>query len=521
LARKKTSRKKTIPKKNPQRRKHPNNTDAANELGVRWPRKKLSLEEAVELVEDHAQTVFGPDSAIGEIKRHARIHSNDPGEHIRSLLRQSQQIGHVPQTDEYVPAGVMFRDYAFRILPTAHEIKNRIFIPGHRMLPYHSSLVDPLELKFLADGRELEWIRFHGGMQELMQYYSMMGQNEVLFFLTPVRATDAKGNPLFETGALDMSEIYERVNFKAGDQLEVRIQDFRGGVYELSPVNLEMQMLERKSTVELDDRLTELLLKNLGGELPWLPTKALIDAFAEIYMEDNKLPGPFSPFGPFLMKNKKLDLDHFSFFKILVIVPAGESADDFYRDFYESAASPGDGRCETMDDLFHLAGLSLSESLVRAVILDDLDFENEGPEGVLDRMFRNREQIGWSNQHRELFLEFYNELYEELRELHTRLPPSPEISRLRRKIVEILTDHLEFLRKLDYMRVEIDELPQEEMAKLAELDMMLSAMPEVLERPDDDSEPAEFDDLCAQLDAVAAIRTDITRKIEKQIRIKR
>ena len=480
-------------------------------------------------MEEQANTPISMNVIMLEIKKKARIHNPDPDAHIRNLLVESPYLGYASHQDTLIPTRTLYKNLSFRIQPTPHEIKFKILIPGHRLLPYTAPDIAPHELRFYYKRKKVRWKTHRDSIEDLMLYFNLISQTNLMHFITPLPEGSPGGIPLVDTEVLDLSAFYEETNFKSGEQVNVNILDYDKGRFNLTRVTREELLMERKAMVAQDKKLIEYLNNELKNLPPRFPCEPLLNAQSALYMDqlqeiDQDGEGtpavPYSPYGPLLNNNDLIELDFFNPAGVLTLVPSGVSADEFYAAYFDAQTFRQDGRCENLDDLFEIAGLSLNESMVRAYIMDGLAFGDKKPATILERMFNNLRNIAWNEHQKSLFYDFFMDIFN--RQFKARHENNnPETAKLRHKILASMDRHLEFLRLLDSFSVGLDELPGDEMSQLLEIDTMFSALLDFMERAaDDEFAPADVTDMNEKLDYLEAARLELTRKAEKSLGIK-
>ena len=479
----------------------------AGDLGLPWPEPKCDLKTAVALVEQHAGQPFHLKEIVAEIRRHARIRNPDPREHIRSLLSEAPGLARIPAEELYLPAKHLFQEAVFYIAPTEQELAEGILVPGHRFYPFMNASVPPNQVAISPEnGAAFPRQTMVWPFEELLIFHSLMGVQEMLLLCKPVDEGPLQGpETLVEFEAYDLSAFYQAHGFSQGDLILARVLDYAAGVFQLSYADAQMRLLLQKDTVEQDAQLEGYLVELMEVAGPDPPLYLLRDAYAHLSRVRGDLSKPASPFGQFLGQSKRVALSDYHTRPCLV--PWGEEP----MEYYGSLSVPEyDGRCETLEDLFVKGDLSLDMPYVCAVILDDLDHARGGKEAVVERIMKGRLIPQWDKSDWAFFHEEFGQLWEEIQRQRRELSPNQQVRAFRRRILEQCDEHLAFLRELDWMGLEPEELPSQEMVAMATLDGFYHQLLAALETPLDKEEIELLEEqFSAMEEQGAALRTAI------------
>ncbi|MDR1949366.1 MAG: plasmid pRiA4b ORF-3 family protein [Spirochaetaceae bacterium] len=196
-----------------------------------------------------ADYVFGQtgDFSISDFAKDPRIAENKDfrGLSKRELLTGLDVSCLVFSRDNQVftPRQRYFADARFIISPTEDEIDGGVLIPGHRFLPFCTAATFPWDCTLTPpEGKALTKKKITRSFDSLQIFYTLFGwenagdllvsdQEENQRLLT---ASDFAGDTKVTISVYDCSKLYKQWNFKAGDGILCRVDDWASGFYSIT-----------------------------------------------------------------------------------------------------------------------------------------------------------------------------------------------------------------------------------------------------------------------------------------------
>ena len=128
----------------------------------------------------------------------------------------------------------MFTKQSFSILPTRYEISNKILVIGHRCIPFGNPDILPCDYKFSFNGNNIPHKVVEMQTNDLFEYYYLHGEEFVPQYLAldpansgfDIAGCDYELPGKMRATVLDMTEIYGKSDFKSGDRLKVRLENW-------------------------------------------------------------------------------------------------------------------------------------------------------------------------------------------------------------------------------------------------------------------------------------------------------
>ena len=155
----------------------------------------------------------------------------------------------------FKPRQVFFQGARFIVSLTEEEILNRVLIPGHRFLPFHSDRVDPWNCVLLLDGEKLPAKGMRKPIDSLTIYYSLLGwENAPSLFMADHEENrdifdsieQTKGKKVLIT-VFDLDHLLRDPRYTPGSRLLCEVRDWRRGVFSLSFLPKDEGLESRKS----------------------------------------------------------------------------------------------------------------------------------------------------------------------------------------------------------------------------------------------------------------------------------
>jgi hypothetical protein len=143
---------------------------------------------------------------------------------LKKTAKNEVDIGNAIQASDYYvswegifyPKTTFLKNFLIRVQPNEFEIKEGIFVPGHRLLPFHPPLMAVNDIAFQYNGSPLKTQIRKFKINELMPYISFMDFQKV-----PILNIEAilDGNSDLEFEVCNMKTFYKKNNFQLGDSI--------------------------------------------------------------------------------------------------------------------------------------------------------------------------------------------------------------------------------------------------------------------------------------------------------------
>ncbi len=171
------------------------------------------------------------------------------------------------------------------------------------------------------------------------------------------------------------------------------------------------------------------------------------------------------------------------------------------------------GEEESLDEIFQCIGLDLTEGLFEAYMRDELNSGKGSIDGVMERIFQDRELMFYSEEQEDIFQDLAAELWEEVK--GSPGDESAEIAEYRSRCLAINSRITAFIRSLDRRGLVPDDLPMEHMMSLGQFSSVLSGLIEQLNQPEaeDDSFVSDF----IQLEQVEQTAQEMMDTVESSL----
>lgn len=194
-----------------------------------------------------------------------------------------------------------FRGGKFIVNLSQFEAENRLFIPGHRLLPFLNPSVRPWRIEITASGNgPLRRIRSSAGSETLKPLYSLYGEENFLFLLiddvqenSSIIIDSAESSYKLYFTAYDLSPLYngKKPESLAGNiALKLRIDDWEKGFYTAELLQTERNNTEPGEWIERLEKGFRTVLEK-EKKLQMVP-EVMSDAFVyggKILLEDPQL----------------------------------------------------------------------------------------------------------------------------------------------------------------------------------------------------------------------------------------
>jgi hypothetical protein len=140
--------------------------------------------------------------------------------------------------DKCYPKRWILKDYNFRIKLTEYEIKHKIFVVGHRLIPFVYEITDTEKPRFIIEldnGKtiKLKTKKIHIPVADAMQFFSLLNvmdfPNDKLFF--ELYDTKNTGKEKIKIEVFDLTEVFNNFDIEFGDTFIAHLPDYKKPEY--------------------------------------------------------------------------------------------------------------------------------------------------------------------------------------------------------------------------------------------------------------------------------------------------
>ncbi len=409
------------------------------------------------------------------------------------ILHQSNLVFSADD-EAFLLRSAFFRDGKFLISLTPDEAHSRVLIPGHRFVPFHSHEILPWNCELrLSDNKALPTKRVTRRVNDIIIYHTLFDLKNLPLILSldgeeniMVFQEDEPRDARVTLTVFDLDEV-SSTDFNGGDRLMCTVQDWNAGIFALERLPAEphepaaqgrwMEHLEGGFARAFDD---------LG--LPASMEEVI--AYAYFYSGKEILRNPHLHIGGFVEQSQFVDF--VSFGAETCLWRKGEGAESFAPSWPAPRVPRGDD--DSLEAILDDLGFSLSTEDVEAYMRDELFCRRNDLDNVITRCAKGRMVEFHDGEQRNAFYQFVNKLWEQVQEDYNYFSDQTS-GKLRSKALEILDQHLGWLREFDQRGLTPQDLPAKEMATVgqtaAQLSELLAALNRVENIPRDEYEKME------------------------------
>jgi hypothetical protein len=375
----------------------------------------------------------------------------------------------------FKPRHLFFQNARFIISPTEEETKNRLLIPGHRFIPFCSSLTQPWKCGLLSSSPEAKAGQvpkkiIQRNISSLFVYYTLFGQENLSYTLIQDQSENEK---VFEDEsfnaehaavtitAFDFTSLFREWNFSFGDGLLLEVKDWMHGIY-------TVEHLPRKRRRELMKTSAEWIAKLEKGFLKAFDDLGLAFsleeqiAYAYYYAGSPVLKAPPLHLGGFLDSSSRVNF-------VTVGIETRlwrETRVDVADLNYHAQPAPA-GASGSLDAIFEDLGVALTETEVEAYMRDELFRRKDNPDAVLERILADRSIPFFSEDQMNDFGRYCKKLWNRVKRNYNyfadQLP-----GKARNRILLLLDNHYAWMRNLEIHEIRDSDIPLQEITALSQ-----------------------------------------------------
>lgn len=361
----------------------------------------------------------------------------------------------------------------FSIKPTKMEIENKILITGHRCIPFADPEMIPSYIKYISEIGEIPQKVVELPTISVRPLYKYCGEEfipQLIAYDPANEALNLSNNdfelpPIINITANDMSEFYEKVDFKYGDRLLAAVVDWNEGVVLIEHVscskdNIFEETKEDKIRKEWAIQFECAMSTNfdLNG-----PCASIDEQIENVFLSDIKelcIPEAAS-FEEVLDSSDLIDIVDYGVETRLwrkdEEIPAYGPWSD--KDFAENQPT-------NIENTFSLGNLAVPEFIIDSYVYDSLFLKEENPKNILGRIapssiiLKQREQ-------KALLLKIQSK-YDSIKESFNWFADYP-VGEVRHSALQIYTKLFILLGEIESANLDLDKVPQQELVILSQL----------------------------------------------------
>ena len=419
----------------------------------------------------------------------------------------------------YILRHNFFQDKSFRISPTEHELSLGVLFAGHRFIPFCNPDMKPTDCVLRLNGKEVPKKNIRTPLSQIDIYHTLLGIDALdsIFNIetglpNPKELEDGEDVEVTIT-VFDMAEVYSSNAMKSGDRITATVCDWNQGIYDLcvtpaSEMDREFSLI-RKWCQAMDDAL-DFVFDQYG-----VAAGAADQLARAFFMGDPclmELPGMH--IGGYLGSSKQVCIQKNGADTVLWYADQNVARD--FQDYIDEEAfmpTTVPGEEESLDEIFKCIGLDLTEGLFEAYMRDELHSGKGSIDGVMERIFQDRELMFYSEEQEDIFQELTAELWEEVK--GSAGDESAEIAEYRSRCLAINSRITAFIRSLDRRGLVPDDLPMEQMMSLGQFSGVLAGLIEQLNQPEDEDDSFASDFI--QLEQVEQTAQKMMEAVESSL----
>lgn len=403
----------------------------------------------------------------------------------------------------YVPRHHLFADARFRVCPLAAELQEGVLYPGHRFIPFCHPDAPIDELTLLdADDDPIVYKVVEASVEDVVIYHNLIPLSKIPF-LVP----DEESAPLSRVwlNALDLAAWYAKHGFQEGDAILITVLDLNQGIYRIEHSPLEDIQRNFSEIRRSDVALEEALLRVIEESTP----DALIETqlfHAHAQADPRILQNPGNHIGAVLSNSEGLTWTNDGHVCCLH-APGASPQDGLLMQAIDDLPVPT-GKGKSVAAIIEDLGIATSITEIRAMIRQAATrtkgqgnaAQTQARHEVLDELFPYGAAHFVNRKQADAFFRDFDRLWDKVAREESRHPSPLPLARLRGLVLAAKADIRRLLRDIDGAKVQITDLPGEEMIALSEIDTMLTGFLDAIEVDASACEPDS--DLFRQISAL-------------------
>ena len=455
--------------------------------------------------------------SLADVFKHLEIKpENLEAEEIRleRELEADESLFKYSDSDQYILRSSFFEGKQFIITPSELEIDNNILFPGHRFCAFCHEDIFPSEVTLFESDSETELAtkEFTYEVTELMPYHILLGSEQIFdFFIAENTANkalldDNTNKHEAIVNVFKMENFYSEHKFSIGDALLVTVEDWENGEFSFEYISgserknnkvkewindfggaVEMVIDRFEAYLEIPDQLRWAFF--MGDSQIWNKQAGSLDEF---YAQSDRVEINFSNASHTILA-RKISAQSTEEFEIPENIGISSGKINSLQELLEDINSPL--KAVEIDSYIlsqcHQTAQDFDSFFRRCFGVEKLSFADDAQEVIFINYLEDR----W-----ETLFNQYNPVDDELK------------AKIREQILECIDDRLELFHNLSALEISPDNLPEENMKKLAEVSLYFTELLQVL---NSESHTLKEEDREELAEAVARMRYTQSEEIEK------
>ncbi len=371
----------------------------------------------------------------------------------------------------FVSRASVFTNQFFSIKPTKYEISNGVLIPGHRCMPFIDPDMYPHEIEFTFENNLLKKKLAEISFTEIIEVCFLYGEEFIpqLLAVDPANtAHDYAGTDYtipnnVEVTVIDMSKLYEQLNFQYGDRLLACVSNWDTG-----QVDLHAQKLKRSSPFEIttDDETRDDWYKAFDAALLHTisthgPLSSIEEQLAYTFYKNSAqlCTNLCCSVEEYIDKDLSIAIEYYGVESRLWIkndeIPAIGTWNEGVKDIDN-----------LVNTLYEEIGIPIPFYMLDAYIFDALFRKEKGFSGIYNRMVPNKDIL--DSEKEKTFLLHIEERYDKIAKTYNRFIDF-EKGETRSRSLELYSDLIKLICELDSCGLPVSSLPQQQLVIVAQL----------------------------------------------------
>lgn len=420
----------------------------------------------------------------------------------------------------------MFTKQSFSILPTRYEISNKILVIGHRCIPFGNPDILPCDYKFFYNRTKIPYKTVEMQTNDLFEYYYLHGEEFVPQYLAldpansgfDIASCDYELPGKMKATVLDMTEIYGRSDFKSGDRLKVRLEDWNLGTFSVmvqkdtreTPFEVNEAEESRSKWFSLFEKclLQSFDLFGVCGSIDEQIASAFVLGGKDLF---SRYPGSVEEY---LKKSEVVETAEFGVETRLWRTGEAISVMNLHGD---DGDDPQDAEeFDGVRKMFFSIGVPLTETFLDSFIYDSLYKKEKNSEHIMARLMP--ESMGELPSKDLIFCFLHLEKRRAILQRDYRWFADYEKGQLRAKILDFYARMISFVYTMGQNDVSPEAMPQQPLVVLSQLFTHLGRMLESI-MPNASISSKDIASLYLSLEGMEFSFEDLSKELEQSINI--
>jgi hypothetical protein len=405
--------------------------------------------------------------------------------HLKQKLVGHESLIEIKAND-YLPFQAVLkkiRDIPLAVSLRAPEIRNRIFIPGYRLMPFVSSELSEKDLTLLdLDGNEIPKFKKTFYLENVIEFYRYSGDR---YFPDQIKVNEwLPGKSSVSLTVWDMKKIGASLDLHRGGKFRVMLVDYARGVFQLKPYIQkecrESRLRRRALYVAMETALIQLCADKefcaLGLE------KQLMRVFYDL--DETLLGIPAFSLLEFIESLKTLSVVGYEDGGPRLVW--AQKTESFLG--WDIVPQTATGQKKTLNDIFEDMSFPFNAVEFKAVMNTTVGSEKYKTAAMLDLLFGGKDGRFYNRRQRNAFYRHLRKMLLEIFQEEKKHVPR-FISELREKVVCVKLGLVKILRFLEANEVGLADIPGEVLDQIVDLDHFCA---EILPKFADRNEPPDL-----------------------------